>query len=380
MVHRRSGRSLLDLDGRRTLATLRRSNRCRDTSTMVRKAKLTAASREEGHRVVVADIGGTNARVQYWEVGDTDELLHTHTFATKDFPSLESCLDVFLQDAMGGQRPDAACFAVAGPVEDGVCMMTNAGWKVDKRAIAAGLDIPLVGVLNDFEAVGYGVQGLSEDSLVALNEVQKVPKAPCVCLGPGTGLGEALMFWDESAQSYKVHPTEGGHVGFAPRGWKQRALHAFVENQHGFCEMEHILSGSGLKRIYDFLRTDPETHRQGIETPDLEPAQISEAGLNDTNQLCRESVDLFLSILGAEAGNMGLKVLARGGVYIAGGVTPKLMPRMKMGAVLEEFLNYPNTKFHPLLKKIPLYAVIDEGVGLLGTKVYAKRFLLGTRQ
>jgi len=350
-------------------------------SGRVGRSPILAARREEGHhRVVVADIGGTNARLQYWRVGDTDELLHNHKYATEDFPSLESCVDLFLQDAMAGERPDAACFAVAGPVEDGVCMMTNAGWTVDERAIAKALDIPLVGVLNDFEAVGYGVQGLTEESLVKLNDVPKVPKAPCVCLGPGTGLGEALMFWDESAQSYKVHPTEGGHVGFAPRGWKQQALLSFVENQHGFCEMEHLLSGSGLKRIYDFLRTDPETHRQGIKTPDLEPAQISEAGLNDSNQLCRESVDLFLSILGAEAGNMGLKVLARGGVYIAGGVTPKLMPRMKMGAVLEEFLNFPNTKFHPLLKKIPLYAVTDEGVGLLGSKVYAKRFLLGTHQ
>lgn len=198
--------------------------------------------------VLVGDIGGTNARLQVWAVTSEDEseLVFEKIYPTKDFPTFASVLQE-LESETEGVEISTACFAVAGPVVDQVCNMTNLGWIIDKAALEKQFGYR-VGVLNDFEAVGYGVRFVDPSKVLVLNEYPATPKAPIAVLGPGTGLGEAQLFWDESQDTYRVYPSEGSHADFAPRGWKQRALAQFVESELGFCEVESVGCGAGLER------------------------------------------------------------------------------------------------------------------------------------
>ena len=309
--------------------------------------------------------------------GPASVRLFEKVYPTADFPAFLPAVRRFLADA--GAPPgglEAAVIAVAGPVADGRCLMTNLGWQMDEAALRADLGVPSR-LLNDFEAVGYGVQAVEPGQLLPINGGARKERAPCVCVGAGTGLGEAIMIWDDASGGYKVVPTEGGHSDAPARGWKQASLVEHVARAEGFCELEHLLSGPGLVRIYEFLRTDPAAGRGA--SPLAAPA-ISRAALDGSSPLAREAVDLFLAMLGAEAGNLALKALARGGVYIAGGIAPKLVPRiLESGALLEGFLHRAS-RFAPLLATLPLLLVLDEGVGLLGSRELAVRFVREQRR
>lgn len=330
------------------------------------------------HTVLVADIGGTNCRFQAWEL-DQDlkpaSLVKEQVYPTADYPHFDQALAAFLKiDEVAASEPQSAAIAVAGPVKGGRCVMTNLGWTIDAGEVQREFGFRAA-VLNDFEAVGYGVPELTESDLVTLHAAPAQPKGPKVVLGPGTGLGEAQLFWDEGeGGAYRVCPSEGAHSGFAPRGWKQLMLCHHVERELGHVDVEHVACGSGLVRIYDFLRADEPSQYPGVDlTRQLDPAGVSKAALDGSNPVAAEALDIMLSIVGAEAANMALRALATGGVYIAGGIFPKVMSRVQEGGVLEAFL-WRASRFHDkVLNQVPLYVVTNDKIGLLGARAQAIR-------
>lgn len=202
-------------------------------------------------------------------------------------------------------------------------------------------------------------------------------QGPIAVLGPGTGLGEAQLFWDDTRHGYLVHPSEGSHATFAPRGDKQRALQAHVEAMLEHCSVERVACGSGLVLIYKFLAKEYGAAHPGWTPPpnDPTPAQVSNSALDGSDPVAVDALDMMLAIVGAEAGHMALRALTTGGVYICGGIFPKTIERVKKGGVLKAFLWKESRFYEKVLKDIPLYVVMEEKVGLIGTREAAIRAL-----
>ncbi|GBF98951.1 glucokinase [Raphidocelis subcapitata] len=276
--------------------------------------------------VLTGDIGGTNARLSIWQ---GVEELTSETYPTSQFPEFEDAFEAFLE----------------------------------------------VSVLNDFEAVGYGVPALGPGDVVPLNpNAAPVAQAPKCVMGPGTGLGAAQLFWDTGRGGYTVVPGEGAHATFAPRGWRQQALAAWVTSRLGHCEIEEVACGRGLELIYEFLISDDtRASADGKPLAKLSAPEIT-ARASEADPLASEAVEIFLSVVGAEAGAMALRSLARGGVYIAGGIVPRLMERA--GALRGAFLMpRGRERFQGILQSIPLYVVTNTKVGIIGSREYALRSL-----
>lgn len=332
----------------------------------------------DGNCVLVGDIGGTNARLYVWKIEDDGEftLVFQKWYKTADYKNagFVAVLDALAnEEAVKACPPVSACFAIAGPVENGIGQMTNLGWTIDAPLIEEQFGWR-VAVINDFEALGYGIPELEEKDLLVLNDVPAEDKAPMAVLGPGTGLGQAQLMYDESKGSYKVWPSEGSHSDFAPRGDKQIALMKWITEGLGYCEVEHVACGAGLERIYTFLSAGDKV--SAIEPAVKKAADVSKEALSGENDVASDALDMMLSILGAEAGSMSLRNLARGGVYLAGGITPKVIERVKSGIVAENFLHTPDHRFHSFFKGIRFSAVLNEEVGLIGARKYASQLLV----
>ncbi|KAG2501812.1 hypothetical protein HYH03_000311 [Edaphochlamys debaryana] len=331
--------------------------------------------------VLVGDIGGTNARLSTWltDLGSTKATqLHAKTYPTSSHETFDDVVTTFLSEpAVRENPPHAAALAIAGAVVQNRCEMTNISWVVDGDALQKHHGF-CVRLLNDFEAVGYGIPALEPSDLVVLNDAQPLPEAPKVVMGPGTGLGAAQLMWDTGMKAYRVWPGEGAHATFAPRGWKQKALARYATDLYGHCEIEQVACGSGLELIYEFLLTDETANRPELlgKTQKKTAPQISGAALEGSDPLAVEAVDLMYAIVGAEAGAMALRCLAKGGVYIAGGITPKLLPRVQAGSLLEGFLmRNGRAPFHKILTETPLFVIKNETVGQIGAREFAKRLL-----
>jgi glucokinase len=276
---------------------------------------------------------------------------------------------MFYQDS-GGEGFTSACFAVAGPVEDNRCQMTNLKWNIDGEALSVTFNLPIVSVINDFAAVGYGITGLAETDTLSLNTVLPKQNGPIAVVGPGTGLGEAFMLWNNSLCQYDIVCTEASHSPFAPKDSTQIKLLEYMWTKYEVCEVEHVCSGPGLKRIYEFVCLE-----SGRKVDEIEPAEITDRALRKTCQLCISTLTLFLSILGSECASAGLRVLATGGVYIAGGIPLKILPRiLEDDCVHSNFKNH-NSSMNSLVAKFPLKVVTHPQVGLLGAKLIATRQL-----
>eukprot|EP00899_Mesostigma_viride_P003336 jgi/Mesvir1/13002/Mv06006-RA.1 len=341
-------------------------------------AKGTVAS-SQALGFVAGDIGGTNARLQFWkttaegmEKGAPSELVFEKIYPTSQYKTVVDVFRAFLDESKralgsasaGALPPKNCCIAVAGVCENGICNMTNLGWVVSEAELEDTFGIAQVTIINDFEAVGYGVAAVGPEDKVIINDVPVVEGCPAICVGPGTGLGEALMTWDDDRGRYKVWPSEGGHVDFGPRGDLQRELQAYVEHEMGNCELEYLACGSGLQRIYRFFRD-----RAGKGGPDLAAPDISK-GAAAGDPICNDAVNMFLAILAAEAGNLGLKCLAQGGIYLAGGILPRFVDRIKSKEFKEAFL-HPKSRFTKVIETFPLFLVLNTSVGLLGAKELA---------
>lgn len=319
--------------------------------------------------VLGADVGGTKTLLRLVQVVDgKPETLAEERYASAAWPSLTPMLQSFLN---ARPAPVAACIAVACPVESRRVRLTNLDLTADADDIERACGISSVRLINDFVAVGYGIETLDHSDMVTLQHGDEKPRAPRVVLGAGTGLGEALLTWQED--HYEVVASEGGHVDFAPLDEEQIGLLRFLITRHGHVSYERVLSGSGLVSILDYLAQSAPVSAAlaaAMQAGDA-AAAISEAALQESDTLAVRALDLFLRIYGAQAGNLALTAWAQGGVYVAGGIAGKILPKLGNGQLLEGYLN--KGRYRSALSTFPLRVVTNPKVGLAGSVAAAVR-------
>jgi glucokinase len=313
-------------------------------------------------RIIAGDIGGTKTLLQLVDVdGSRQAVLAEKRFASGSYATFNALLREFVGTA--GPPADAACFAVAGPVIENRAEITNLGWLIESAALQNDFAIPRVALINDFYAVALGVPCLGESDMITLHAGTPHDTAPIAILGAGTGLGEAILIW--AGSQWEVVPSEGGHADYAPQDELQTRLLLHLLAKHGHVSWERVCSGMGLVNIYEFLGG-----------PDATAADVAErAGAGDP--LALQAFDVFVDIYGAEAGNMALRILSRGGVYLAGGVAAKNVERFTDGRFMTAFLR--KGRFRELMAAMPVRLITNEKVGLLGAVEMARRIQVSSR-
>lgn len=327
-------------------------------------------------RVLAGDIGGTHTRLALARVaGGQVSLERVERYRNADHPALEPILADFI--AASGSV-DRCCLAVAGPTDGQHVALTNLAWRIDAQAIAAQFHVPHARLINDFAAVGWGLNTLGAEDVTVLQAGQVQPQAPRLALGAGTGLGVSLCVWHESLQGGHHRPlaSEGGHIGFAPVDAQQNRLLAFLQGLHGRVSVERILSGPGLVALYRFCLHEaglPEAGNLLLAAPD--PAQaIGNAGLQGSDANATTVLKLFASILGQTAGDLALVARAEGGIYLAGGIAPKLLPALQISDFQAGF--NAKGRFADWTRQQQVSVILDPDIGLKGAAVAA---CLGTR-
>jgi glucokinase len=323
--------------------------------------------------LLAGDIGGTKTHLGIFstEKGLRSPLVEAE-FASLRYPNLESIIREFLNRVNLTAR--LAVFGVAGPVVGGQARITNLPWVIDEKELGQSLNISSVRLINDLEAIACAVPFLGSSDLRILSEGNATPGGTIAIVAPGTGLGEAFLIWERSG--YKGHASEGGHADFAPNSFLEAELWHYLRKRHDHVSYEVVCSGQGIENIYRFLQDRRPTEEpfslseKLTQEEDLTPVIVN-AALNSENScdLCVKAVHLFVSILGAEAGNMALKVLATGGVYIAGGISRRILPFLENGRFMESFRK--KGRMSELVSQVPVYVIINPKVALQGVACYA---------
>ena len=336
-----------------------------------------AAPRARARRtglLLAGDIGGTKtALAVYSAEGGPRAPLAQCEFPSAKYASLPVMVREFLTGT--GLTVDRACFAVAGPVVAGSSKVTNLSWDLDETELEAELNLESVGLLNDLEAIGEAVPSLGSSDLHSLNPGQPVAAGAITVVAPGTGLGEAFLIYDGAR--YRAFPSEGGHADFAPTNELEAGLLAYLKRRFDHVSVERVCSGPGLFNIYQFLRDSsyaPESPELGraLTAAEYAPPLIGGAALGPApDPLSRAALNLFVSILGAEAGNLALKVLSLGGVYLAGGIPPRILPALKDGRFLRAFT--AKGRMGELLARVPV-SVVALQAALLGAALRGLEF------
>jgi glucokinase len=291
-------------------------------------------------------------------------------FESRTFASLEAVVRTFL--GKRAARLEAAAFGVAGPVVKGRSLITNLGWVVDAGMLSRKFKIPRVTLLNDLVALAIGALVVPSRKLHILGKVgaPKRQGANVAVLAAGTGLGEAMLVWDEDGQRFVPSPTEGGHTDFAPSDKLEDELLAFLRSRFGkHVSWERVLSGDGLGNVYDFFReahgvAETQSNTTAIACAPDRNAAIAKLGVERKSKVAARAVDLFASIYGAEAGNLALKTLAVGGVYVCGNIATHMVPVLSRGSFHRAFVSKGRQR--ALMERIPIAVVLDTGVGLAG--------------
>jgi len=320
--------------------------------------------------ILAGDIGGTHARLAFFQSQNG----HLTPVAEGVFPSRDhSGRDEIVGQFVAKQslRPDVACFGVAGPVRNGKVETSNLPWTVEAARLAGELHLPSTMLINDLEANAWGIASLGDQDLVALNRVKGMPVGNQGVISAGTGLGEAGLFWN--GNGYEIFASEGGHCDFAPRTELEIELLRYLVARFGHVSFERIVSGPGLVNVYNFLR---DTHR-GEEpqwlTDELaqedQAATISRAAVAGKSVLAEHALDLWISIYGAEAGNLALKLMATGGVFLGGGIAPKIVPKLSSPLFMQAFVS--KGRLQPLLESIPVKVITNDKIALFGAARYA---------
>ncbi|MDP1898158.1 MAG: glucokinase [Sulfurimicrobium sp.] len=331
-----------------------------------------------GKLILAGDIGGTKTLLQLVSV--QDGVFHVicerrfDSIAYEDFSSLVGAFMSAAASLPSAAGPiNAACFGVAGPIQGQNAKITNLGWTINAGAVGAEFGIANVSLINDFAAVGYGIEVLHGDDVVSLQAGEPELHGLRAVLGAGTGLGEGILVWQGA--HYQALPSEGGHVDFAPADKIQDGLLRFLRPIFGHVSYERIVSGDGLVKILEYLvESGVESATPALRKAMLEndpAAAISGFGLDGRDPAAVRALDMFIAIYGAQAGNLALTTLARGGVYVAGGIAPKIITRLKNGGFVRAFND--KGRFTALMQRIPLRVVMNPKVGLMGATLVASR-------
>jgi len=315
--------------------------------------------------LLAGDIGGTSTRLACFDTSDGRLLpVVEETFPSREYGSLEEIVRIFVR--AHNLSVERACFGIAGPIRQGKVRTPNLPWIVDGALLAALFGIPAVRLINDLAANAYGIDLLAADDFVVLNQGVVDPAGTLAVISAGTGLGESFAYWDGCM--HQPLPSEAGHADFAPRNELEAELLLYLRAEHGRVSTERVVSGPGLRNIYRFLRDV----RQFSETPAVAEAMrlgdpsaaITRAALAGACPLCEQTLDLFITLYGAEAGNLALRVLATGGVYLGGGIAPKIIERLKGPGFMLAFT--AKGRLSPLLETVPVRVILNDRTALLG--------------
>jgi glucokinase len=328
--------------------------------------------------ILAGDVGGTKVHLALYDFANgrlhpiRDQKFPAHEFATLD--------DVVLKFLAGdgtnttqGKDILAACFGCPGPVRDGRLKLTNLPWTLDTRDLVKSLSIPHISLINDLEANGYGIPELAPESIFTLHDGDPDATGHAGLMAAGTGLGQALLIWD--GKKHRPIPSEGGHSDFAARSNREIALLEYLRSTlKGRVSWERVVSGIGIKNVYTFLRDVEKINepswlhdRMLCEDPNAVIGQCAEDG---SSSLCFETMKIFTGAYGAEAGNMALQVLATGGMYLGGGIAPKILKTLKNGTFTQAFID--KGRLSPLVESVPVRVILDDTCALLGAAAYAE--------
>jgi glucokinase len=315
--------------------------------------------------ILAGDIGGTNARLAYFQPQNGHlRLVSERVFPSREHSELGEIVTQFVDES--GTRPEVACFGIAGPVRNGRVETSNLPWVIEQSRLAKQIHLPATLLINDLEASAWGIGALEATDLVALNHVSGPAVGNQAVIAPGTGLGEAGLFWDGT--HHHVFACEGGHTDFAPTDDQQIELFRYLRARFGHVSYERALSGPGLVNVYEFLRDTGNGKEQpelaaAVKTDDA-AAAISHAALNNSCPLAVKALDIWITVYGAEASNLALKTMATGGLFLSGGISPKILPKLTGPLFMQSFLD--KGRLRPLVEAIPVQVVTNEKSGLLG--------------
>jgi glucokinase len=298
------------------------------------------------------------------------------TYPSTSYERFEDILSDFIEQTEAGV--DSAIFGVAGPIEGSIAHITNLSWIIDAGRVSSAFGIKQIKLLNDLEAVAYGVPLLNPSDLHVLNKGELAENGPIAVIAPGTGLGESYLTWDGSR--YLAHASEGGHADFAPTNAREVKLLEYLMDIYGHVSYERICSGSGIPNIYRFLRDqcrfeEPTWLKDEMQAAPDKTALIINSALDTakTCDLCRETLEMFVSILGAETGNLALKLLPNGGIYLGGGIPPRILGSLEGGTFMESFLE--KGRLTRIISRMPIYVILNTDVGLIGSAGYGMEIL-----
>jgi glucokinase len=318
--------------------------------------------------ILAGDIGGTHTRLALFD-GDPHEPLALTIYPSRKHAGLEEIVAAFLAEHPADL--DGACFDVAGPVRNGRVKTTNLPWIVDARQVADNIGLPSVELVNDLVATAYGIAELTTADLETLNSGDPSIGGTLAVIAAGTGLGEAGLIWD--GKRYHALATEGSHSDFGPRSGLQVDLYTSLASTDSHVSYETVCSGIGLLTLYRYLRERSRTQEpawlaSAIRNGDA--AAISSAGLTGRDAVCAEALDLMVSIYGAEAGNLALRLLATGGIYIGGGIAPHILPKLRHHSFLDSLT--AKGRFRSMLEQIPVHVILNERAALFGAARIAR--------
>ena len=321
--------------------------------------------------ILAGDVGGTKVHLALYDFID-GKLKYTQD---KQYPAKEySGLEEIVKEFLGNDKVTAACFGVPGPVRDGRLRLTNLPWTLDSRELSVGLGIQHVFLINDLEANGYGVAELSADQIYTLSEGDPGQTGNRALIAAGTGLGEGILAWN--GRIHVPYPSEGGHTDYGPRNEDEIDLLRFLQQKYnGRVSYERVISGMGMTNIYEFLREvrgmeEPKWLAERIAAAHDPNSVITEMALSAKSEICEKALDMFVSAYGAEAGNLALKVLSVGGLYVGGGIAPRILEKIKDGTFMKSFVD--KGRLSQLLINMPVRIILESRAALLGAAAFAE--------
>lgn len=319
--------------------------------------------------VLSGDIGGTKTRLAIIEVNGTRlNTLREVSYPSQNYPTFDELVGDFLS---GSDIPSRAGFGIAGPVQSRVVQTTNLPWRIDADALQSKFSFAHCALLNDLEATAYGLPALGAADFLTLHEGATNAIGNVAVIAAGTGLGEAGLFWD--GRGHHPFATEGGHTSFSASDDREFALLKYLQQRHEHVSWERIVSGMGIVALYEFMcyyhhASTPAWLSEEMEHGDV-AAAIANAAMSERDELCVETLDWFLQLYGSEAGNLALKMMSRGGVYLGGGIAPKILSRLRNGIFLQAFFN--KGRMRPLLEAMPVKVILNDRAALYGTALFA---------